>query len=125
MNSNTCPRCGGYKSLAAKTCRWCANKREFNMRYLQWRKAVLESDHHTCQACAIPFEDRELQAHHIRNYRRNPELRYSVQNGIALCKEHHTQFHRLYGLYNNTWPQMKEYLEGWEFKRKIESEKRG
>jgi len=65
-----------------------------------------------------------LQTHHIRGYRQNPELRYAVKNGIALCKEHHAQFHRLYGPYNNTWPQMKEYLEGHALHRKIEDEKK-
>ena len=119
-----CPRCGKPKSAAAKTCRACYNSREYNTRYLRWRKAVLETDHYTCQACLL--EDptgRSLETHHIRGYRQNPELRYAVKNGIALCKNHHAQFHRIYGSFNNTWYQMWEYLEGKALNRCIEAEK--
>lgn len=123
--SNVCPRCGGPKSLNAKTCRACVNKRSRSPRYFEWRKKVLESDHYTCQACLLKDESgRQLEAHHIRGYRANPELRYVVQNGIALCKDHHKQFHRLYGNYNNNWPQMDEYLKGWKLNREIEAEKK-
>ena len=122
--SRTCPKCGGPKSPSSHRCHICANKRDFDMRYLRWRKAVLEADHYTCQACGVLFSDPELQAHHIRGYRQNPELRYAVKNGIALCKEHHEQVHRLYGPFNNTWPQMEEYLEGCRLHYRISAEKK-
>ncbi len=123
LTKETCPRCKGRKTPYAKTCRACSTKRQFTLPYLRWRKAVLDNDHYTCQACGVGFLSDGLESHHIRGYRQNPEVRYAVNNGIALCKEHHNQFHRLYGNFNNTWTQMREYLDGWELKRKVEADK--
>ena len=84
-------------------------------------KAVLEADHYTCQhkhynddGTEFWFHDptgRELQAHHIYPWRRNPHLRFDPQNGICLCRRHHQEFHDRYGKFGNTWPQLKKYLE--------------
>ena len=41
-------------------------------------------------------------AHHLYSHHKNEDLRYDVSNGVTLCKECHLDFHRKYGLKNNT-----------------------
>lgn len=55
--------------------------------YKEWRKQVYERDNFTCQECG----DRggTLNAHHIKDYSGNPELRTKVTNGITLCETCH------------------------------------
>lgn len=55
--------------------------------------AVFERDSYTCQSCGYknriglkPEEKREINAHHIKNWRDNEDVRYDVGNGITFCK---------------------------------------
>ena len=73
-----------------------------------FRTHVLQRDNYTCQKCGA--HDATLNAHHILNYKDNPELRYDVNNGITLCTNCHIQFHRQYGYRNNTAEQLLEYV---------------
>ena len=59
--------------------------------YYQWRKAVYERDHYTCQNCGKVGG--KLNAHHIKPFKRFPELRFDVNNGITLCFECHKLAH--------------------------------
>lgn len=62
-------------------------------RYKYWREEVFERDQYTCQGCGI---HKDLQAHHIITWgdsKDNPELRYSVENGITLCRSCHLESH--------------------------------
>lgn len=56
--------------------------------YRVWRKAVLERDGYVCQYPGC-FSKKNLQVHHIRPFRNNPEARFSLSNGITYCKKHH------------------------------------
>lgn len=53
----------------------------------EWRIAVFERDNYTCQACG----DRggELNAHHLKPYKKHPELKHDINNGQTLCVECH------------------------------------
>lgn len=54
-------------------------------KYKQWRLAVIQRDG-KCNICnSIKF----LQAHHIKSWVKYPELRYDINNGIALCRVCH------------------------------------
>ena len=53
----------------------------------EWRHAVLERDHRTCQMCGET--DAIMQAHHIVPYCDHPEVAYELENGITLCKQCH------------------------------------
>lgn len=81
--------------------------------YIQWRNEVFLRDNYTCQCCERRGGD--LNAHHIKNFKDNIELRYKVNNGITLCKECHLlgykdSFHSIYGEKNNTKEQLIEYI---------------
>lgn len=81
--------------------------------YGQWRSAVYVRDKYTCQKCGAHTgcgRSFELNAHHIYNWKDNPQLRYDVNNGITLCDSCHTQFHIIYGKSHNTPKQLREFL---------------
>ena len=59
--------------------------------YREWRAAVYERDHYTCQNCGQVGGT--LNAHHIKSFARHPELRLDVNNGITLCKRCHKLAH--------------------------------
>lgn len=52
-------------------------------RYGVWRRAVFERDDYSCQICFV--RGGKLCAHHRKRWATHPELRYDVDNGIALC----------------------------------------
>lgn len=73
-----------------------------------WRKANMERDNFTCQKCEIIGG--KLQVHHINNFADFEELRTSISNGITFCKNCHKEFHKKYGVKNNTKGQLEEFL---------------
>ena len=58
----------------------------------QWRKAVFSRDNYTCMICGT--RGVRLNAHHIKQWAKFPELRYAVYNGITLCELCHKAIHR-------------------------------
>jgi 5-methylcytosine-specific restriction endonuclease McrA len=60
--------------------------------YKEWRTAVYERDHYTCQNCGMVGGT--LNAHHIRKFSEYPELRFDINNGVTLCKECHKLAHK-------------------------------
>lgn len=67
--------------------------------YKNWVKAVKKKYNDQCDICS---SNKQLVAHHIKNYLDNISLRFNVDNGVCLCKKCHTKFHAKYGLHNNT-----------------------
>lgn len=80
-----------------------------SLEYKIWRRAIFSRDNFTCQKCSQ--WGGKLRAHHINNFSDFPELRLIVENGITLCKECHNEFHRKYGIKNNTNEQLLEFLK--------------
>lgn len=81
--------------------------------YSEWRSLVFQRDSFTCARCGSKSgigHTVELQAHHIANWKDNPDKRYEVENGITLCERCHNEFHSLYGKRNNNITQIKEFL---------------
>jgi hypothetical protein len=60
--------------------------------YRRWRVAVLARD----GCCVFCSREDTLQAHHLEDGSHNPDLRYSVDNGVALCRGCHTALHTMY-----------------------------
>lgn len=84
------------------------------VKYEQWRKQVFQRDNFTCQCCG-DNKGHNLEAHHIKNFKDNKELRFDINNGITLCNDCHNpnrsgSFHYLYGTKNNTQEQLEEYM---------------
>jgi hypothetical protein len=66
--------------------------------YQNWRKAVFQKDNYACQIknCKkIDKETRILNAHHIKETYKYPELIFDVNNGQTLCLKHHKELHGL------------------------------
>lgn len=61
----------------------------------RWRKNVLQRDNYTCQKCG---SNKNLQAHHINNWKHFKEQRTDTNNGITLCQNCHKQIHHIFGL---------------------------
>jgi hypothetical protein len=73
-----------------------------------WREAVFARDNYTCQKYRL--RGGRLHPHHIQNFSQFPELRFAIDNGITLSEKAHKEFHKKYGIRNNTKEQLKEFL---------------
>lgn len=83
-------------------------------KYNTWRDEVYKKDWYTCQCCGRS-RDINKEAHHVKNFSENKQLRYDVSNGILLCDQCHSAvipggFHYIYGTLNNTPEQLEEYI---------------
>lgn len=58
--------------------------------YKTWSNSVREFWDFTCQMCEKRGKG-DIHANHIKTFRDYPELRFDLQNGIALCKKCHTK----------------------------------
>lgn len=73
--------------------RFKGTKRNRNENYLlkAWRKNVFMRDFYTCQHCQQ--KSGKLEAHHIKEWAKHPDLRYDISNGITLCYDCHNKVH--------------------------------
>lgn len=60
--------------------------------YKTWRADVFARDGFKCQVCGQVGG--VLNAHHIKEFSKYPDLRYKVENGVTLCEECHKKLHR-------------------------------
>lgn len=63
-------------------------RRFYDNQYKQWIKKIFARDRHSCQwpGCS---SKKKLNAHHIKKWSDYPGLRFHLDNGITLCKQHH------------------------------------
>ncbi len=88
--------------------------------YKLWREAIFSRDNWTCQKCGE--RGGKLVAHHLYNFADFPKLRTSIENGTTLCKKCHIEFHKTYGLKNNTKEELEEFFTTPNYnKRKLKS----
>lgn len=59
--------------------------------YKSWRLDVFKRDWFTCKYPGCGYKGKDIQAHHIKRAKDNPELLLDQDNGITLCKEHHNK----------------------------------
>jgi len=62
-----------------------------NKEYNLWKNRVFERDKHKCRICS---ETNLLFVHHIKSFKRYPNLRINIDNGIILCYDCHQKVHR-------------------------------
>jgi len=74
-----------------------------------WRESVFARDNWTCQKYGI--RGGKLCPHHIQNFAQFPELRFAIDNGTTLSVKAHKEFHKKYGVKNNTKEQLEEFLK--------------
>ena len=76
-------------------------KRNFNdPAYKKWRQEVYKRDNFECQWPNCKVKNK-LNAHHIQRWADHPGLRYSVSNGITLCRIHHKMITGLESIYSS------------------------
>ena len=78
--------------------------------YYTFLKEVLKRDDYTCDICGYYSKWGDgLNVHHLNSYDWDKENRTNPDNGITLCEECHTNFHKKYGFGKNTRDQYYEY----------------
>ena len=94
---------GKVKYLVSDALRgWLKGERGKN---IKWKTLVKARD----KVCAISGLNTNLHAHHIYCKNTYPDMQYDINNGIALEKTIHLNFHKRYGYKNNTKAQLLEY----------------
>lgn len=113
--SCNCRLCSAMKSNGENHWNWQGGINDVNdsirksWKYKEWRNAVYQRDGFKCRKCG---DNGILNAHHILNFSTYEDLRFDIDNGITLCKDCHREFHKMYGLRNNTRKQLDEFLQG-------------
>lgn len=62
--------------------------------YFIWRNEVYRKDNWTCRICKKHCRKGQIVAHHLQLFSEFPELRYSVDNGVVLCRSCHAALHK-------------------------------
>jgi len=82
--------------------------RQYDPQYNKWRLGVYRKHNYKCVKCG---SNKDICAHHINSFADNPALALNVDNGVVLCREHHNEFHKIYGYGKNNEQQFKKYLQ--------------
>lgn len=62
--------------------------------YIKWQKEIYKKHNYKCQICGDTHtKDKLLHAHHIKQAKDFPELRYDINNGMCLCNKCHLKTH--------------------------------
>ena len=63
-------------------------KRE-SPKLIKWRREVRERDDSTCQYPGCGRRVKHIDVHHIAKRTERPDLKFTISNGVCLCREHH------------------------------------
>lgn len=97
--------------LSPPTCEICfpaIEKSIYEKCYSTWSKRIKDKFDKKCQKCGSTSN---LESHHIRNRRDNPNLILDENNGICLCETCHNSFHHIFGRRDTNQYQLLEFLK--------------
>lgn len=77
----------GFKRVPG-TARSLKPKRE-SPALIRFRREVRQRDNYTCQYPGCGRHSKRIDVHHIAKRSQRPDLKFTVINGICLCREHH------------------------------------
>lgn len=75
---------------------------------INWRKSVYQRDDYKCTICG---ESHTLEAHHLNSYTNFKDMRFDINNGVTLCKNHHKDYHLKFGYKDSTIEKFNEYKQ--------------
>ena len=67
------------------------NKLRNSMEYVLWRNEVYKRDNWTCRICHTHCNKGNIVAHHLKKFSDYPELRFTTNNGLTLCRKCHAE----------------------------------
>ena len=76
-----------FKVKNGNTSEYMRLRNRFIREWRVWREAVFSRDNYTCQECNI--RGGVLHPHHIKSFVEYPAIRFSIDNGMTLCKSCH------------------------------------
>lgn len=79
----------GPKSAQYKPTLTDEDRKWRNSKQRTWSLGVRKRD----KFCAVCGSNKRLIAHHLNSYADNEDIRFDLENGIALCRECHKDFH--------------------------------
>lgn len=65
--------------------------------YGRWRKSVYKKDWFSCQFCG--YKGKNIEAHHVKNWSKNKNLRFNINNGLTLCNKCHLKIRKKESFY--------------------------
>lgn len=63
-----------------------------SLEYIIWQQKVFKKDYWTCRLCG--YKGKDIVAHHLKLFSEFPELRFSIDNGITVCRSCHKKIHK-------------------------------
>lgn len=72
-----------------------------------WSKSIKELADFICDSCGT--KKSPFNSHHLNGWKRHPEQRYDLSNGVCLCVACHKKFHKAYGRGDNTETQYERF----------------
>ncbi len=71
------------------------NHRRETKQYREWRLKVYRRDKFNCQDCGKHCNQKNIVAHHLKDWTDYPDMRFIEENGITLCRKCHKLRHRV------------------------------
>ncbi len=91
-----------------------------NPKYVSWSKAVKVRDLYRCTICNVG-DGAYVESHHKNSWDWDILGRFSLDNGVTLCKPCHTNFHHIFSYGGNHEYQFEQFKKIYLIFKKIAS----
>lgn len=82
-----------YNHNMTKEERQELKKLRLDSEFRNWKLEVKRLANYKCLICG---SSKDVVAHHLASFAKNPELRFSVENGVCLCAKCHIEYHTIF-----------------------------